>query len=91
MTDTPDPHVAPVPPASEASVSAEARAVAAERAQELAALRRAQADLADVDHALARLDEGTYGTCEACAAPLPDDQLAEAPAARTCPAHAVPA
>jgi hypothetical protein len=69
----------------------EARAVAAERAAELAALRRAQADLADVDHALARLDDGTYGTCEACGVVLADDVLAEAPAARTCAAHAVPA
>jgi RNA polymerase-binding transcription factor DksA len=62
--------------------------VAAERAEEMAALRRAQADLADVDRALARLDDGTYGTCEACGVALPDEVLAEAPAARACPEHA---
>ena len=61
--------------------------VAAERAEEMAALRRAQDDLADVDRALARLDDGTYGTCEACGVAIADDVLAEAPATRTCPAH----
>jgi RNA polymerase-binding transcription factor DksA len=81
----------PAAPELPAEVSAEAQAVAAERAEELAALRRAQGDLADVDRALARLDEGTYGTCEACGVALPDEVLAAAPAARTCAQHAVPA
>ena len=63
--------------------------VAAERAEEMAALRRAQADLADVDRALARLDDGTYGTCEACGVVLPDEVLADAPAARG-PARSTP-
>jgi RNA polymerase-binding transcription factor DksA len=49
-----------------------------------------QGDLADVDRALERLDEGTYGTCEACGVALPDEALAEAPALRTCAQHAVP-
>ena len=62
--------------------------VAAERAEELAALRRAQDDLADVDRALARLDEGTYGTCEVCGVAIADEVLAPAPATRTCPEHA---
>jgi DnaK suppressor protein len=69
-------------------VPADAGGVAAERAEELAALRRLQGELADVDRALERLDDGTYGTCEACGAPLGDDVLAEAPAARTCAEHA---
>jgi len=67
-----------------------AAAVAAERAAELAALDRARADLDDVDRALARLDAGTYGTCEVCAAALDDALLASAPAARLCAAHARP-
>jgi DnaK suppressor protein len=46
-----------------------------------------EVELADVSRALERLDEGTYGTCEACAAPLPDEVLAEAPAARFCGEH----
>jgi RNA polymerase-binding transcription factor DksA len=67
-----------------------AAAVAAERAAELAALDRARADLDDVDRALDRLDAGTYGTCEVCAAALEDAVLATAPAARLCPIHARP-
>jgi RNA polymerase-binding transcription factor DksA len=45
-------------------------------------------ELDDVEQALARLEEGTYGTCEVCSAPLPDDVLADEPAARRCPEHA---
>jgi DnaK suppressor protein len=43
-----------------------------------------EADLADVELALARLDGGTYDTCEACGASLDDDVLAGAPTARRC-------
>ena len=64
--------------------------VAIERAEEMAALRRAQQDLIDVDRALARLDDGTYGTCEACGVAIADDVLADAPATRTCPDHPAP-
>ncbi len=48
-------------------------------------------DLADVERALARLDEGTYGTCEVCGGQIADDRLAETPAGRRCAAHAQPA
>jgi RNA polymerase-binding transcription factor DksA len=54
---------------------------------DLVGLGRIEAELADVARALERLDEGTYGTCEACAAALPDEQLAVAPAARFCAEH----
>ena len=47
-----------------------------------------EGDLDDVAVALERLDQGTYGTCEACGAVLPDDVLAAAPAARRCADHA---
>jgi len=43
--------------------------------------------LADVERALARLDEGTYGTCEVCGATIDDTVLADAPATRFCPDH----
>jgi DnaK suppressor protein len=45
-----------------------------------------EADLADVELALARLDAGTYDTCEACGAALPDDVLVSAPTTRRCTA-----
>lgn len=47
-----------------------------------------EAVLADVEHAMARLDAGTWGTCERCGAPLDQALLAERPAARACAAHA---
>ncbi len=76
----------------QADESPEARAVAEERARELAALRQVQGDLEAVDRALAHLDEGTYGTCEACGEPIADEVLAAAPATRRCgAAHADPA
>ncbi len=48
-----------------------------------------EADLAAVEHAMGRLDAGTWGTCEVCAAPLEAGLLRDRPVARTCPAHGV--
>ncbi len=45
--------------------------------------------LNEVEQSLARLDAGTYGTCEECGEPIDDARLAELPTARrcgTCPA-----
>ena len=42
-------------------------------------------DLADVETALTRLDDGTYWTDEVTGEPLPDDALAERPAGRRAP------
>ncbi|HEY8526555.1 MAG TPA: TraR/DksA C4-type zinc finger protein [Acidimicrobiales bacterium] len=61
-----------------------------ERERELAALAAMQEALADVDRALERIDDGTYGACEACGQPIPDEVLEQAPAARLCAAHARP-
>jgi hypothetical protein len=44
-------------------------------------------ELADVERALTRLDDGTYGRCETCGQALPDERLAVAPAARRCGGH----
>ena len=41
--------------------------------------RRTQAE-----HAMARLDEGTYGNCEACHNPIPWERLEIFPSATTC-------
>jgi DnaK suppressor protein len=62
-----------------------------ERERELAALTRIQGDLADVDRALERLDDGSYGTCEVCGQAIADDVLDRSPVARLCGAHAGPA
>lgn len=55
-----------------------------ERERDLSILEQVEAELADVEHALRRLDEGTYGTCEACGHPIGDERLEALPAARFC-------
>jgi RNA polymerase-binding transcription factor DksA len=55
-----------------------------EREKDLSILERVEAELDDVDHALTRLDEGSYGTCEACGRSIGDDRLEALPAARFC-------
>ncbi|MEZ5208484.1 MAG: TraR/DksA C4-type zinc finger protein [Acidimicrobiales bacterium] len=47
-------------------------------ARTLAASLREQLD--DVDRALGKLDDGTYGSCEVCGATIPDERLAAMPA-----------
>ncbi|MFN2544653.1 MAG: TraR/DksA C4-type zinc finger protein [Actinomycetota bacterium] len=43
-----------------------------------------EAELADVERAFHRLDEGTFGTCEACGRKIPEQRLQAIPAARFC-------
>jgi RNA polymerase-binding transcription factor DksA len=50
-------------------------------------LEQVEAELADVDRALRRLDDGTYGQCEVCGDDIGDDRLAAMPAARFCTLH----
>jgi len=42
-----------------------------EREKDLSILDSVEAELGDVEHALRRLDEGTYGTCEIDGKPIP--------------------
>ncbi|HET7718618.1 MAG TPA: TraR/DksA C4-type zinc finger protein [Acidimicrobiales bacterium] len=58
-----------------------------EREKDLSILEQVEAELADVEHALRRLDDGTYGTCEVCGKPIPDERLEAMPAARLCLEH----
>ncbi|HZU78351.1 MAG TPA: TraR/DksA C4-type zinc finger protein [Acidimicrobiales bacterium] len=55
-----------------------------QREADLSTLEQVEAELEDVDHALERLDEGSYGVCEACGRPIGDERLAVQPAARFC-------
>ena len=43
-----------------------------------------EGQLADVEHAMARLEAGTYGICEMCGKKIPDERLKARPAARFC-------
>ena len=59
-----------------------------EREKELAILRSLEEQLEAVDAALERLDEGTYGKCEACGADIGDERLDAVPTTRFCVNHA---
>ena len=52
-----------------------------ERTGTMAAL---EARLEDINHALAALEDGTYGICEVCGKNIEEDRLKANPAARTC-------
>ena len=58
-----------------------------EREKDLSILEQVEAELADVEHALRRLDDGTYGTCEVCGRQIAEERLEAMPAARLCLAH----
>ena len=62
----------------------EGSTIAYERAQVTALLAGAQANLVDLDHALARLSGGDYLLCERCHSQIPPERLAALPAGRTC-------
>ena len=44
----------------------------------------AQQTLAQIDRALARIDAGTYGTCERCGKAIPEERLRARPWATLC-------
>jgi len=46
-----------------------------------------QQTLAEIDGALARMDEGTYGLCEDCEEPIASKRLELRPTARLCVKH----
>lgn len=46
-----------------------------------------ESDLAAVEAALARIDDGTYGRCGVCNEPLDDDRLGVDPTASICARH----
>jgi RNA polymerase-binding transcription factor DksA len=62
----------------------EGATIAFERSQLGTLVRQVRDHLGDLDAALCRLEEGTYGTCETCGGPIGEDRLEARPAARTC-------
>ena len=55
-----------------------------DRERDVSILEQVEAELSDVEHALRRLDEGTYGICEACGSAIDDSRLEAKPEARLC-------
>ncbi len=62
----------------------EGATIAFERQHVAALVAGAQARLAEIDAALRRLDEGSYGLCERCGQPIGTGRLAARPTASTC-------
>jgi RNA polymerase-binding transcription factor DksA len=62
----------------------EGSTIAFERSQVSTLIAQTRARLADLEAALERLDDGTYGVCETCGEPIPDGRLEARPVARTC-------
>lgn len=58
-----------------------------EREKDISILEQVESELTDVEFAIRRLDEGTYGTCEVCGRPIDDARLEVVPAARLCLEH----
>ena len=67
---------------------ADSAAVSAEHGELQALSARLKEQLDDVEHALTRLDEGTYGTCEVCGVAISEARLEAMPATRFCIDHA---
>ena len=62
--------------------------VAAEQGENKVLASQLRSELDEVERALTRLDEGTYGTCETCGEEIPPARLEAKPAARFCINHA---
>ena len=58
--------------------------MAVERITQVAAHERLQDSLADVLRAQAKLDEGSYGTCDVCGRPIAPGRLEALPSATRC-------
>jgi DnaK suppressor protein len=67
---------------------ADSSAVAAEQGEVRVLAENLRALLGEVEHALDKIDLGTYGTCEECGRPIAEPRLEAMPATRWCVDHA---
>ncbi len=58
-----------------------------EREKDRGLLQQVEGELADVEHALDRLEAGQYGRCEVCGVEIPEERLEAVPTARYCLRH----
>ncbi len=58
-----------------------------EREKDESIVESVRASLDDVDAALARVDDGSYGRCVRCGETIPDERLEAVPATRYCLRH----
>ena len=59
-----------------------------EREKDFSLLEQLEAEIGDLDAALRKVEEGTYGICEICSSPIAPDRLEAMPGTRTCIEHA---
>jgi len=59
-----------------------------EREKDLALYSLDRETLKEIDQALARMEDGTYGLCSVCGQPIPEERLEALPQAMTCKEHA---
>lgn len=62
----------------------EGHTIAYERSQTVALVQQAERHLAEIDAALGRVYDETYGACESCGRPIAAGRLEARPTARTC-------
>jgi DnaK suppressor protein len=67
---------------------ADAAQVSAEQGENQALAASLRDQLADVEHAISRLDDGSYGTCEECGKAIGAARIEAMPATRFCIEHA---
>ena len=67
---------------------ADSAQVAAEMGENRVLYDQLRRDLDDIEKALERMDEGTYGTCEICGNQISSARLEAMPATRRCIDHA---
>ncbi|HUR22768.1 MAG TPA: TraR/DksA C4-type zinc finger protein [Acidimicrobiales bacterium] len=63
---------------------ADSSQVTAERGEVEALAGNLRESLSDVEDALVKLENGTFGVCEACGQPISPDRLEAKPAAKLC-------
>jgi DnaK suppressor protein len=64
--------------------SGEGDTVTVERERDLALMAQARRWVDEIDRALAKIDNGTYGSCERCGNPIPRARLKALPYADLC-------
>lgn len=62
--------------------------VAAEQGENMSLAGQLRDQLAEVEHALDKLGDGTFGVCEVCGTPIAEARLEAMPATRFCIDHA---
>jgi len=58
--------------------------VTAERSEATTLANNLREHLADVEHALKKIEDGRYGVCESCGQEIPESRLEAIPAGRLC-------